>query len=49
MAEEIPTMNINDPYTLANKKERVPLMAQYHKTPELSTSSVFGLRPEELQ
>jgi hypothetical protein len=27
----------------------VPLMVHYHKTPELSCSSVFKLRPEELQ
>jgi hypothetical protein len=42
-------MNSNNPYAPADKKERVPLLAQYHKTPELSASSVFGLRPEELQ
>ena len=28
---------------------KVPLMQQYNKVPELSVSSVFGLRPEELQ
>jgi hypothetical protein len=28
---------------------RVPLMAEYKKIPELSVSSVFGLRPEELE
>ena len=28
---------------------RVPLMAEYNRVPELSVSSVFGLRPEELQ
>jgi hypothetical protein len=28
---------------------RVPLMAEYNKIVELSVSSVFGLRPEELE
>lgn len=42
-------MNSNYGYAQPDKKDRVPLMAQYHKTPELSVSSVFGLRPEELQ
>ena len=40
---KIPTMNQKES-TL-----KVPLMVHYHKTPELSVSSVFKLRPEELQ
>lgn len=31
------------------KRNRVPLMEQYHPTPEFSASYQFGLRPEELQ
>lgn len=32
-----------------DKSIKVPLMQQYNKVPELSVSSIFGLRPEELQ
>jgi len=32
-----------------SSQTKVPLLAQYNKTPELSVSSVFKLRPEELK
>lgn len=32
-----------------NSQNKVPLLAQYNKTPELSVSSVFKLRQEELK
>lgn len=46
---KISTMNSNNQYAQSQPKEHVPLMPQYHKTPEQSVSFMFRLRPEELQ